>query len=122
MRLLLASLLFAAPALLFAAPALADPIVANLDIVGSAQMTSLAVVVPSDGEPAELSISGPVSTHVKLRKAPLGLEFDVEETTADHTSFRARGELAPPPTGKTVTLARVPRPTGGTVEVQLTLR
>ena len=108
-------------ALLVSTAALADPI-AHITIVDGSHESELALVLPSSGEPSELTVSGPITTKIRLRKAPSGLEFDVEQAAVDHTSFRARGEVAPPPQGKRVTVARIPRPEGGAAEVQLTLK
>jgi hypothetical protein len=108
---------------LLAVPAFAEPtVVAHVGIIDGAHESQLAVAVPQNGQPSELSVSGPVSTKVRLRKAELGIEFDVEQIGADHTSFRARGEVPTPPMGKRVVLARIPRAAGGNAEVQLTLR
>ena len=108
--------------LLLATPALADPVVAQVGIVDGAHESQLALAIAENGEPAELSVSGPISTKLKLRKLGQGLEFDVEQIGADHTGFRARGEVPLPPQGKRVIVARVPRPAGGSAEVQLTLK
>jgi hypothetical protein len=116
MKILLASLFFAIPA--FAEP----PLLAHIDIVDGARESALALVVPPNGEPSELSVSGPVTTKIRLRRSTLGLEFDVEHIAADHTGFHARGEVPMPPVGKRVVVARVPRPSGGAAEVQLTLK
>jgi hypothetical protein len=65
---------------LFAVPAFAEPVVvAHVGIIDGAHESQLAVAVPQDGQPSELSVSGPVSTKVRLRKAQLGIEFDVEQ-------------------------------------------
>ena len=100
------------------------PLVAHIDLVDGNHDTDYAVALSSNGEPAELTVigPGPLSTKLRLRKAGVGLEFDVEQVAADHTSFRAHGDLPLPPSGKRVTVARVPRPTGGAAEVQLTIR
>jgi hypothetical protein len=99
------------------------PVLAHVDVVDGKSESDYAVAVSATGEPAELTVvgPGPMSTKLKLRRAGVGIEFDVEQTGADHTSFRAHGDLPLPPAGKRVTVARVPR-ASGTAEVQLTLK
>lgn len=111
-----------------APPALA-PSLAQLEIAetqGSARASDeLAVFVTPSGEPGELDVSQPggLQTRIKLRLITHGapaVAFNVERVGADHASFAAKGEIALPPAGKKVLLARVPRPTGA-VELWLTL-
>jgi len=119
MKLLLAFALF--PALALADP----PQVAHVDIVDGKSENELVLALPPSGD-AELAVNGPVSTRVRLHKAALGLEFEVEHVGADHTSFKARGEVVAPQPGKKITLVKIPRVTGekggGSTEVLLTLR
>jgi hypothetical protein len=111
----------------FSAPAWAEPppppVLAHVEVVDGGREADYAVAVSATGEPAELTVvgPGPMSTKLRLRRAGVGLEFDVEQTGADHTSFHAHGDLPLPPAGKRVTVARVPR-ASGTAEVQLTLK
>jgi hypothetical protein len=99
------------------------PALVHVEVVDGGHEADYAVAVSATGEPAELTVigPGPMSTKLRLRRAGVGLEFDVEQTGADHTSFRAHGDLPLPPAGKRVTVARVPR-ASGTAEVQLTLK
>jgi hypothetical protein len=114
---------FLMASLLLGVPAFADPVVvAHVGIIDGAHESQLAVAVPQNGAPSEISVSGPISTKVRLRKAETGIEFDVEQSSNNQTSFRARGEVPTPPSGKRIVLARVPRAAGGNAEVQLTLK
>jgi len=105
------------------------PVLAHVEIAesqgGSRSVDDCAVFVTPSGEPGELVVNQPggQQTRLKLRlvtHAGPAVTFDVERVGADRTSYSARGEIALPPAGKKVLLARVAR-AAGPVEIWLSL-
>ncbi|HZS36279.1 MAG TPA: hypothetical protein VFF06_05605 [Polyangia bacterium] len=126
--LLLAVCPFSAIARADAQPALA-PALAHVEIAetqgGQRAVDDHAVFVTPSGEPGEVVVNQPggQQTRLKLRLvthgAP-GVSFEIERVASDRTSYTAKGEIALPPPGKKVLLARVPR-ASGPVEIWLSL-
>jgi hypothetical protein len=99
------------------------PAVATVELVDGGRPVDFVVPLGPGGEPGELFVAGPgaASTRVKLRRLAAGVLLEVEESTAEHISFNVKGEVAAPPPGKKVLVARVPH-AGGSAEISLSLK
>jgi hypothetical protein len=104
----------------------AQPVLAHLEVVeGKVTHDHVVGVAPSSEGTLDVDAPGPQTTKVRLRYlqgkdgAP-ELAYEVKHVGADHTSWAASGEVAPPPPGKRMLVAKVPQ--GSTnVELYLTL-
>jgi hypothetical protein len=92
-----------------------SPMLAHVELVEGKQRTDYAVFIAPDGNGGELKVDAPgqLTTKVDLgmRRGPSGpeLAFSIEHLSPDKSSYTARGEIALPPPGKKVVVARVPR-------------
>ncbi len=123
------------PVLLYASIAHADappaPMLAHVELVEGKLSTDHAVFIAPDSGGGELDVDTPgqLVTKVKVRMIQRGasapeIEFEVVRTsihkTSPQLSFGAKGQIAAPPPGKKVLVARVPH-NGATVDILLSL-
>src|SRR4051812_34982744 len=120
---LTAAFLALSPLAVAAEPPRPQPLLAHVEIARGKTTTEQAVFLSSEGEIDETLPTSSTKVRLRVLRAADGttdLAFDLSHVGAEHVSWSARGEIAQPPPGKRVLIARVAEPSGP-VEVYLSV-